>query len=323
MMPRNPDDVLSRLVREVRSEEIPEVDWDRVGKSLGERLEQAQASAPAKARRSPWGSIAIASSAAAAAVALGAFGVRELSHQQPPQSMVKSAQRWNAEGRVTLDGSRLDVGQRVTAGAAEVRVVHAGLAAWTLAPGSRGMVAFGGELLTVQLERGAVLAEVVPSKRIESFAIEADALRAAAHGTVFHVSRHGDRVQVDVTEGIVAVGPASTRGATRGWLLTAPARGHFSLDGKSGRVESTTPSGAAAAGPLWSEAREPQVSRMTRSLLPRGRSRVRRKQRPSFRKSPAWTQSRPVFRSWFRRSISVSSNTRRRAGTWKSPPIRD
>jgi ferric-dicitrate binding protein FerR (iron transport regulator) len=241
------DDVLSRLVREVRSDEVPAVDWDKVERSLTERVARAPALAPVKARRSAWGPLALA---AAAAAVLGVFGARELAHQEPLHSMERSATRWSVEAPITLDGSRLAVGQRVTAGAAEVRVVHAGKATWTLAPGSRGMVTFGGELLTVQIEHGAALAEVVPAKRIESFAIEADALRAAAHGTVFRVTRRGDRVYVDVSEGVVAVGPASTRGATRGWLLTAPARGHFSLDGKSGSVEGETASVATTGGPL-------------------------------------------------------------------------
>jgi ferric-dicitrate binding protein FerR (iron transport regulator) len=245
-MPRiNPDDVLSRLVREVRADAVPAVDWDRVEKSLSERVEQAPETPPANARRSVWGPLALA---AAAAVVAGAFGARELSRQEPVQTMATSAKRWNVEASVTLDGSRLALGQRVTAGSAEVRVLHQGRATWTLAPGSRGKVAFGGELLTVQLEHGAALAEVVPAKRTESFAIEADALRAAAHGTVFRVARRGDRVHVDVTEGVVAVGPASTRGATRGWLLTAPARGHFSLDGRSGTVEGESASVVSSGG---------------------------------------------------------------------------
>jgi hypothetical protein len=244
-MPGNENDVLSRLVREVRSDSVPPLDWDRIEKSLNERVLQARAVTPRTTRRSAWGPLALA---AAAAAVLGAFGARELVNRQPVHSMAKSPQRYNVESRPTLDGSRLAAGQRVTAGAAEVRVVHAGRATWTLAPGSRGMVAFGGDLLTVQLERGAALAEVVPSKRIESFAIEADALRAAAHGTVFRVTRRGDRVYVDVSEGVVAVGPASTRGDTRGWLLTAPARGNFSLDGKSGSVEGATAQVPASGG---------------------------------------------------------------------------
>ena len=261
------DDVLSRLVREVRSDEVPAVDWDKVERSLTERVAQAPAMAPVKARRSAWGPLALA---AAAAAVLGVFGARKLAHQEPLHSMARSATRWTVEAPITLDGSRLAVGQRVTAGAAEVRVVHAGRATWTLAPGSRGMVTFGGELLTVQIEHGAALAKVVPAKRIESFAIEADALRAAAHGTVFRVTRRGDRVYVDVSEGVVAVGPASTRGATRGWLLTAPARGHFSLDGKSGSVEGETASVATTGGPLAAKGAGVNAGAVSQSAEPTG-----------------------------------------------------
>src|SRR5687768_16899549 len=133
-MPRiNPDDVLSRLVREVRSDAVPAVDWDRIEKSLSERVEQTSVMAPARPHRSVWRPLALA---AAAAAVLGAFGARELSRQAPLQTMAKSAKRWNVEASITLDGARLALGQRVTAGSTEVRVVHGGRATWTLAPGS-------------------------------------------------------------------------------------------------------------------------------------------------------------------------------------------
>ena len=224
-------DPLSRMIREIKSEPAPEVDWDRVESSLLRRIDERGA-APVKFPVR----LRTRTALAAAAAVLALVGARELILREPVHALHASAQRWDSTGRITLDGSRMALGQRVTSGTAEVRVVHPGRATWTLSPNSRGLIAFGGDLLTVQLERGSALAEVVPSKRKESFAIEADALRAAAHGTVFRVSRRADRVHVEVTEGVVAVGPASTRGDTKGWLLTAPTSGQFTLDGASGEV---------------------------------------------------------------------------------------
>jgi ferric-dicitrate binding protein FerR (iron transport regulator) len=243
---RPPDerrDPVSRMASELKDDPTPELDWDRVEASLLEQIGK-RATAPVRAARA-WPRWALA----AAAGVLALLGARELMRQLPVAHLESSARRWGGDGRVTIDGSRLGVGDHVTSGSAEVRVVHAGRAAWTLAPNSRGTVAFGGDLLTVQLERGSAFAEVVPSQRKESFAIEADALRAAAHGTVFRVSRRGDHAEVEVTEGVVAVGPSSTRGDTRGWLLAAPAKGQFALDGVSGEVAKTpaSPGGAATA----------------------------------------------------------------------------
>ncbi len=261
-------DRVSRMVRELRNEPLPDVDWKRVESSLLRRIDETGA-VPLKRPGWNWARTALA----AAAAVLALVGARELILREPVHALKASAQRWESTGSITLDGSRMVVGARVTSGTAEVRVVHPGRATWTLAPNSRGLIAFGGDLFTVQLERGSALAEVVPSKRKESFAIEADALRAAAHGTVFRVSRRGDRVHVEVTEGVVAVGPASTRGDTKGWLLTAPTSGQFTLDGASGEVataqapehgasgvaiagNATPPSARGAPGPAGAEPTE-------------------------------------------------------------------
>jgi hypothetical protein len=149
-----------------------------------------------------------------------------------------------------LSGDKLAVGDRVVAGAQAVRVEHAGRATWTLSPGGRATVALVGRYLTVRLETGSVTADVVPSPRPESFAVEVKGTRVAVHGTHFTVQRLGDHAKVTLERGVVAVGPTSERGHTQGWLMTAPATGTFSLDGAStGHVEQgkPAPEGTAAA----------------------------------------------------------------------------
>jgi hypothetical protein len=120
----------------------------------------------------------------------------------------------------------------IESGDEPLRFVVPQVASWVLAPGSRAIVKSTGTTNALELERGAIYAEVVPrhdsDAMIEAMIIECGGTRVAVHGTVFSVERIGDRVVVDVTRGIVTVGPAGHRGATTGLLLSSPARAAFS-----------------------------------------------------------------------------------------------
>jgi len=85
--------------------------------------------------------------------------------------------------------------------------------------------------ITFALARGSIQVSVTQHSEGEIFAVEVEGTRIAAHGTAFTVTREADRVIVDVTEGSVAVGPVGHRGSTHGWLVVAPDRAAFSLDG--------------------------------------------------------------------------------------------
>jgi hypothetical protein len=126
------------------------------------------------------------------------------------------------------------LGSRVESQEREVSIDHAGRATWTLAPGSSARLTERGDRITVRLERGSVLSEVVPNPRPEAFVVEAAGTRIAVHGTVFRVLLEGDHVIVQVREGTVAVGPI---GAVPGFFLKAPAHGDFAADGRSGSID--------------------------------------------------------------------------------------
>lgn len=250
-MARDDIDVLRQLIREKRDEPPPEVDWDRVEQQLMEKVE-SDAPAPLP-RPSPWPALALV--AAAAAVVIAGIGLLNRSSHQVTATSAPAAQKAPVArvlrapshhifgvSQTKLSGDKLAVGDRVVAGAQAVQVEHAGRATWTLSPGSRATVALVGRYLTVRLETGSVTADVVPSPRPESFAVEVKGTRVAVHGTHFTVQRLGDHAKVTLERGVVAVGPASERGHTQGWLMTAPATGTFSLDGAStGYVEQRKP----------------------------------------------------------------------------------
>ncbi|HEY3665956.1 MAG TPA: FecR domain-containing protein, partial [Polyangiaceae bacterium] len=121
-----------------------------------------------------------------------------------------------------------------------------GRARWTLEPHSTAFVSDLGQFLTVQLERGALSAAVVPNTKPETFAVEAGGTRVAVHGTAFRVERSGERLLVQVSEGTVAVEPAQTHSAPA-FLLRRDSRGSFGLDGHTGSVEGNASAVVGAA----------------------------------------------------------------------------
>jgi hypothetical protein len=227
MSTRDPREAsLRRVLREARAEQPAEVDWD----ALEERLMQkARRSAPAVPRRSSAYPLAWAGLAVAAAVSL--WLVNERASDSLPQTRPEVIE---ATEPLRQNGNALAVGTRVAAEEREVSVDHAGRATWTLSAGSSARLTENGERITLRLERGSMLSEVVPSPRAETFVVEAGGARIAVHGTVFRVALEGERVIVQVREGTVAVGPI---GAVPGFFLKAPAHGDFAADGRSGSID--------------------------------------------------------------------------------------
>jgi ferric-dicitrate binding protein FerR (iron transport regulator) len=218
---------LKQLVREARAEKVPELDWQ----ALEDRLvRHAQRSVPPPARKSyPLYPLAWAALGVAAVVALWLVSDRaKVSRPQAPPEMVEATEPLRKKG------GTLAVGSRVSAGERQVSVEHAGRATWTVDAHSRALLAEKDERITVRLERGSVLAAVVPNSKPETFVVEAAGTRIAVHGTVFRVELDGERVIVQVREGTVAVGP---RGAVPTFFLKAPAHGDFSADGRSGNID--------------------------------------------------------------------------------------
>jgi hypothetical protein len=215
---------LRRLVRDARAEKTPDIDWSGVEERL---MREARRTAPAAKR--PSYPLAWAALAVAAVVAVWLVGRRtDVAVRQAPPPIIEATEP------LRRNGDRLPVGSRVATGDREVSVDHAYRATWTLAPNSSGLLLGKGERITVRLEQGSVLSQVVPSPKPETYVVEAAGTRVAVHGTVFRVALENGRVIVTVREGTVAVGPL---GAVPNFFLKAPAHGDFAPDGRSGSID--------------------------------------------------------------------------------------
>src|SRR5690606_35927912 len=201
-------------VADVRRTEAPELDWSAVEARLMQRVQHAGF----RGVREPRGRGASAWLLAAAVATTAVFSV--LSFRSNPSPGSASAAPTSAQEQATLPrAGGLSVGQRVAAGDAPLVFEHAGLAKWELLPGGSAEVRALEPSVVIQLQAGQLRAEVVPSARSESFAVEVGGLRGAVRGTVFSVTREGQRALVEVSEGGVAVGPVGKPAET---LLVGP-----------------------------------------------------------------------------------------------------
>lgn len=216
--------MLRKLVRDARADKPADVDWAGVE----ERLMKQVSRTAAASRRSPyplaWGALAVAA-------ALAMWFVSQRTHVVPHVAQTPVIE---ATEPLHRNGDAMTLGTRVVTAEREVSVDHAGRATWTLAENSSASLLGKGDRITVHLERGSVLSQVVPNPKPETFVIEAADARIAVHGTVFRVGLENGRVIVQVREGTVAVGPL---GAVPAFFLKAPAHGDFSSDGRSGSID--------------------------------------------------------------------------------------
>ncbi len=224
---------LSRLVRDVRNEPVPELDWSRLEQQLLSEVKRT-APAPLKRASSPgaWAALALA-----AAVALW-FGTRSpasTSPVRPNHAQVAAA--------AVHDGETLAIGSRIETTEREALVVHAAWASWKLSPNSSAVLAGRNERVSVRLDRGSVLSQVVHNPKPETFVVEAAGVRIAVHGTLFRVALTGGRVTVDVQEGTVGVGPLAAAAA---FFVKAGSHGDFAADGRSGSIDGRLVGGAEA-----------------------------------------------------------------------------
>lgn len=217
---------LRRLVREARAEQPPAVDFTKMEERL---LSEVGKTSPARARSSSRQVLWLSLVAAAACAALW-----QLKSTTPPAVPALAPAPAEAAAALVRDGNALGVGTRVTTLERGMTVTHAGRATWKLAGHSSARLTELGERIALELERGSVLSEVVPSAKPETFVVETAGVRVAVHGTVFRVAVEGERVAVQVDQGVVAVGP---RGGAAMFLLKAPAQGDFARDGRSGNID--------------------------------------------------------------------------------------
>ncbi|HEY4106372.1 MAG TPA: FecR family protein [Polyangiaceae bacterium] len=218
---------LDNIVSELRAQPTPELDWDRIeARLMNEPRPAVSQSAHGWFARLALPAIALG------AVAAGVF-VLVPRHTATPQATPKPTAKVLAG---PVNGDALALGTHVTAANQSVVVEHVGRASWTLEPHATAALADAGEFLTVRLESGAVSAHVTPNPKPETFAVEVGGTRVAVHGTAFRVERAGDRVLVEVTEGVVAIEPTSAH-SDPSFLLRRGSRGSFGLDGRTGSVE--------------------------------------------------------------------------------------
>jgi hypothetical protein len=219
---------LDRLVAEARREPLPELDWDAVEASLLPRLGEAPRFEQQPRQRSYRGPVALALALAALSGAAAAFVVNGPAPQAPRATAAPAPESELAtRAGGTVDGDALAVGASLHADADRVVVEHAQHATWTLEPGSDAHVEQLGGVVRIALDRGAISAKVVKSPQPESFVIRVEGTRVAVHGTAFRVVRRGNSVRVEVTEGVVGVGPLGGPS----FDVVAPSNAITTLDG--------------------------------------------------------------------------------------------
>jgi ferric-dicitrate binding protein FerR (iron transport regulator) len=292
------DKVLADARRDFGTREAKAVDWAAVEEALFARIEREHRAdragfAPQRRRGLTLAAVGLAAAAGLAAVLTGKG--RDASE----------AAGWAAEGAGTIvaidvdgrDESLLIDGKPAVRGAAlrlgdvlETRSSRAtlerpGKLTATLEPGSRTVVTHVHGALVLSLEQGAVEAQVVPVASGEAFAVDVDGARVAVHGTHLRVSRAGERVVVDLNEGVIAVGEAPRSGSVIGTLVNAPAHVEFLARDAVGTLTQTHEASAvrrpadarvaAADRPMGSSRAEPIVPRPAAPLPREARAEAR------------------------------------------------
>ena len=222
------ESVLERLVAEARRESAADIDWDAIEDSLMARVKTEPRVAPARAGSSPRPlllAFALAAVAGAAAAAVG--GLYRGPAPAPMAAEAPPPERTTTPRVGPRDGNALAVGDIVESSTEAVVVDHPGQATWTLWPESSAHVEELGAVIRIALDRGALSARVEKSPRPESFVVRVEGTRVAVHGTAFRVVRLEHGVQVEVTEGVVGVGPL--RGPS--FDVAAPANTTTTFDG--------------------------------------------------------------------------------------------
>jgi hypothetical protein len=233
---------LDDLVRDERRRAPNEPDWAAMESKLFARIDEAEAAEVARPRLGGRGWAAAAGALALAASAMLFFGRRgELPVESATLGAEPSAGTLSAvdgAGQVLVGGQPVQAGRglvpgdRVDAQGARGLFENAGKVTFAVEDQSRVRVDRSRGTVILALESGAVEAAVVPVSQGEAFAVDVptarDRVRVAVHGTHLRVAREGDRVVVDLTEGVVSIGRPPREGSTYGTLVVAPA--HIELD---------------------------------------------------------------------------------------------
>ncbi len=239
------NDGLNRVLCEARrdwgTDGASRVDWEAVDERLFARIDEERRAerrslAPGQKSRTWMGIIGGVAVAAAIVLVTGREAHERRSLETERGSTIEGAGSIvgiEGEGEVLVGGRHAGVGTVLRLGdVVEARVVRAtlgraGKLTLVLEPGSRASVTHVQGALVLALAQGAIEAQVVPVASGEALAIDVGPSRIAVHGTHFRIARAGERVVVDLSEGVVSVGEAPRVGATLGGLVTAPAHAEF------------------------------------------------------------------------------------------------
>lgn len=260
------NDALDRLIREARQDlgerEAREVNWRTVDERLFARIaseKQADRARFIPGPRRPW-AIAVSAALAAASVAL-------LVVVRGPTRPVDSASSGGSEslgavasitgpgqllvgGVPAARGTVVHRGEVIEARNVEAVIQWPGKAQWLAELGARFRLTRGPGALVIELERGAVEADVVPVAVGEALAVDVGSTRVAVHGTHLRVERVGARASIDLTEGVVTVGAPPRTGAVLGSLVTAPAHVDFGVFDPGAMIVTHDPARVRTAQPF-------------------------------------------------------------------------
>jgi ferric-dicitrate binding protein FerR (iron transport regulator) len=230
--------LLAEMRRELGTEEARGVDWDAVDAALFARLDRERRAERARFAPQPRRGMTVSAAvlaAAAAVLAMLAGKTHETASADRAES-VESAGTIVAiegDGPVRVDGTSvasgaaLKLGDVVETSASRATIERSGKLTMTVEPNSRTVVTHVRGALIVALEQGAVEAQVTPVPAGEAFAVDVGNSRVAVHGTRLRVARAGERVTVDLDEGVISVGEAPRVGSLVGTLVNAPAHVEF------------------------------------------------------------------------------------------------
>jgi hypothetical protein len=261
--PVHPDTVrayLAHACEDARHWPAPEIDAQRVEAAVLEHVAKSAMDSlvvPRSPRRTTTWALA------AAAGVVGMLGVLVGLHGIPTRQLPPANGPTPVADNSVVNADALVVGSSLQATTNALFVQHAGQAKWRLAAPGRAHIVALGERVVVALDEGRIDAEVVPKSVPETFAIDAEDVHVAVHGTVFSVERRRSVAEVTVKEGTVRVtarrqqrGPdehASAGSTDEDRLLVAPA--HWTLEMHPVVTADTSERVAQPAKPVVSNAR--------------------------------------------------------------------
>lgn len=250
---------LDALIGEAKEDMVPrdvDIHWGRVEEKLMARIAEEEppllrdrrASGTGRARALRVTAMALAAAAAIAVVVrrdrdtslVDATAPAATAEAQNASALRSSegAGEVRISGTAATTGHVLRQGDVIEADRARGVFERARKVAWLIEQNeeekspAKANVKSAGESLVLALDDGAIEAQVTPVPSGEAFAVDVASgdklVRVAVHGTHLRVSRHGRRVTVDLTEGVVSIGVPPRTGITMGTLVTAPA--HVELD---------------------------------------------------------------------------------------------